>query len=221
MFDLEVSSALAVEVQDAAARCARTVAIVADDAALRRVLAAPLRASGYEVVALCASEIGRLDDMAVDCVVGEYWLGAMDGRQFLAALASHGIAAPVIFFAKSTDVGTVVRAFQAGAVDFLEGSCAERTLIGDVARACALGADRRRDADRIDEARRTLALLTPRERETMDHLVSGKSNKVAAYAMGISTRTAEIHRTRILRKLQVTNVAGMVRLASLASAAAS
>jgi two-component system response regulator FixJ len=106
---------------------------------------------------------------------------------------------------------------KAGAMDFLEKPFDDESMLGSVRRALELG---RKKHDQMAEARAAqelLALLTPRERHVLDQLVAGRSNKVAAYELGISPRTIEIHRARIMDKMNARSLSDLVRTALAAA----
>ena len=118
------------------------------------------------------------------------------------------------------DIPLAVRAIKAGAVDFIEKPFRDGLLLTRV-RESLRSVDRSHQQEvRHAEMVRRLALLTPREREVMHHLIDGEPNKVIAKALGISTRTVEIHRAHILRKLGVKSLSTLVRVAIAAGAAA-
>jgi len=141
----------------------------------------------------------------------------MDGLELQEELARRGIIIPVIIMTGHGDVPLAVRAMKAGALDFLEKPFEEEAMLGSVRRALDLG---RQKHDQMAEARAAqdlLALLTPRERHVLDQLVAGRSNKVAAYELGISPRTIEIHRARIMDKMNARSLSDLVRTALAAA----
>jgi two-component system response regulator FixJ len=141
----------------------------------------------------------------------------MDGLELQEELARRAIIIPVIIMTGHGDVPLAVRAMKAGALDFLEKPFEEEAMLGSIRRALDLG---RQKHDQIAEARAAqdlLALLTPRERHVLDQLVAGRSNKVAAYELGISPRTIEIHRARIMDKMNARSLSDLVRTALAAA----
>jgi two-component system response regulator FixJ len=111
------------------------------------------------------------------------------------------------------DVPVAVRAMKAGAVDFVEKPFTEETILETVKSALEHAAKPKRQVvDSADGASR-LRQLTPREREVLDGLVAGLPNKTIAYDLGISARTVEVHRARVMEKMQVKSLSALVRIA--------
>ncbi len=109
------------------------------------------------------------------------------------------------------DVQTAVRAMKAGAADFLEKPCNDKALLGSI--EAALGKET--DLD-IGDAIRRIAMLSARERQVLDRLLAGLPNKLIAYDLGISVRTVEVHRARMMERLGVRQFAEVVRLGIMA-----
>jgi two-component system response regulator FixJ len=120
---------------------------------------------------------------------------------------------PVIFTAHQADIPLVVRAMKAGAVDFIQKPLAEDAMIASIDEALRVGQYTHKRAAEVQIARETLAQLTPREQHVLDQLVRGHSNKMAAHVLGISTRTVEFHRARIMSKLNARNMTDLLRVA--------
>jgi two-component system response regulator FixJ len=138
----------------------------------------------------------------------------VDGLELQTILAERKIPLPVIVMTGHGDVQSAVRAMKAGAVDFIEKPYTDETLLGAIETALAR-ADRA-DGDRdVVEAARLIATLSPREREVLEGLVAGRPNKVIAFELGISVRTVEVHRSRMMERLGVHQFAEAVRLAVL------
>jgi two-component system response regulator FixJ len=139
----------------------------------------------------------------------------MDGLELQARLLQIGNRLPVILITAQGDVQSAVRAMKAGAVDFIEKPYDDEVLLNaiEIALARSFPADRARE---VVEAVQRVALLSPREREVLDGLVSGKPNKLIAFDLGISVRTVEVHRARMMERLGVRQFAEAIRLAVLA-----
>ena len=101
----------------------------------------------------------------------------------------------------------------AGAVDFIEKPFDDQRMLDSVSRALQIGHQKRDRAGAAQAAQALLALLTPRERDVFDHLVEGSPNKIVGHELGISSRTVEIHRAKIMSKLQARNLSDIVRIA--------
>jgi len=189
----------------------RTICVVDDDEAVRDSLAALFEAEGFEVVAF-ASARDFLDDgpMGARCLVTDLRMPDMNGLELLAALAGRAEAPPVIMITGHGDVPMAVRAMRLGAADFIEKPFDAQVLVRRVREVL-------RAAGPVDhggvDIRRRLELLTPREREVLEQLVIGRSNKAIGLELEISPRTVEIHRARVMEKLAVGSLAQLVRLA--------
>jgi two-component system response regulator FixJ len=191
------------------------VHIVDDDADVLQSLALLLRSHGYEVAAHERAEavLNALDDGAeAGCVVADIRMPGMDGIALQRALAARG-AVPVVIVTGHADVPLAVRAMRAGAVDFIEKPYDGARLIAAVSAALADGARRRAVRTASVEAAQRLSILSLREREVLDLLIEGRSNKLVAAALGISVRTAEVHRANLMDKVGVRDLPALVRLA--------
>jgi len=111
------------------------------------------------------------------------------------------------------DVALAVRAMKAGAVDFIEKPFEEKAVLESIERAQSRFATQHASAAAGTTAREKLATLTPRERQVFDEMVRGKQNKVIAFDLDISPRTVEVHRARVLEKLEARSLSELVRLA--------
>jgi two-component system response regulator FixJ len=194
----------------------RAVHVVDDDAAVRRSLERLLDAAGFHIVSY-ASPLAFLDTAAglSGCVLLDIRMPEMDGLEVQARLLERNISLPVIVMTGEGDIQSAVRAMKAGAVDFIEKPYDDELLIKTIEAALARGT--RADQDReIAKAARRVARLSPREREVLDALVAGRPNKVIAFDLGLSVRTVEVHRARMMERLGVRQLAEAVRLAILA-----
>jgi two-component system, LuxR family, response regulator FixJ len=197
-----------------------TVHIVDDDAAVRRSLERLLDSAGYATVAY-QSGVAFLDaaaGLSSGCVLLDLWMPGMDGLELQARLNERGSRLPLVMMTGHGDVQTAVRAMKAGAVDFIEKPFSDATLLGAI--EAALTGARRGTHDRVAaEAAVRVAALSPRERDVLDALVAGRPNKVIAYDLGISVRTVEVHRARMLGRLGTHSLAEAVRLVVMAALA--
>jgi two-component system response regulator FixJ len=190
-----------------------TVHIVDDDEAIRDSLRFLLELQGLTVrtYAGAAALLGT-DLPSAGCVLTDFHMPEIDGLQLQARMASRGIRLPVIVMTGHGDVPAAVRAMKAGAVDFLEKPFEEGQLLDAVRRA--LDENRRALAAAADAAAATqrMAALTPREREVLALVVTGKSNKEIARTLGTSPRTIDVHRARVFQKLQAETLPDLVHL---------
>jgi len=136
----------------------------------------------------------------------------MDGLGLIRDLYQTGRPLPVILVDGDSAVPTVVRVMKAGAVDYLVRPVAADTLVGAVGQAVELAEAVAEGGALPADAAQRVASLTPREREIMDELVRGRTNKDIARAYDISPRTVEIHRGRVMLKMRARNLAELVRM---------
>jgi FixJ family two-component response regulator len=180
-----------------------TVFVVDDDPAVRDALVQLLEADGFRAEAYPSAEafLAAYRRRRAGCVVLDVRLPGMSGPELQHALAARGLRLPVIFLTGHGDVATSVRALKAGALDFLEKPAQGEELLARVRNALEANArDRREEAGRA-AAQARLARLTARELEVMQLVLAGHPNKEIAQRLGISHRTVEIHRTRVMHKM--------------------
>lgn len=193
-----------------------TVYVVDDDASFRTAMTRLLRAGGYAVQTFkSAAEFLEqlLPRDLPGCVLADLRMPGQSGLDLQALLAKADNPIPVIFLTGHGDIPTTVRAMQHGAVDFLTKPVKKQNLFGALQRALARAAEVREERERIAKLRARFDVLTPREREVLAHVISGKLNKQIAADLGTGERTIKAHRASIMDKLQVQSVAELVRLA--------
>lgn len=132
------------------------------------------------------------------------------GLETLETLPARNIHAPVIVMTGHGDVQAAVRALKLGAVDFLEKPCNDNLLIETLRHAIAADVKRRREREKLQSIASAAASLTDRESDVLELLIAGKSNKEAARVLGLSPKTVERHRARIMRKFRVDSFARLV-----------
>jgi FixJ family two-component response regulator len=142
----------------------------------------------------------------------------MNGLELQDELNRRGAMIPVIFITGHGDVPMAVEAMQRGAMDFLQKPFRDQDLIDRVRKALALDRGNRARLAARHAIRSRLAILSPREMQVLRLLASGKSNKQMAGDLGVSQRTVEIHRTHVMRKMEATSVAQLVRMFLVACA---
>jgi two-component system, LuxR family, response regulator FixJ len=195
----------------------RTVYVVDDDAAVRRSLKWLLESAGLHAVAYetPSAFLAAVPNLLPGCLLIDIKMPGMDGLELQALLRQRHVPLPVIMMTAHGDVQSAVRAMKAGAVDFIEKPYHDDVLLGAI--EAALTRVERGDLGReTADAARRIATLTPRERQVLTALVTGRANKVIAYDLGISIRTVEVHRARMMERLGVRQFAEAVRLAVLA-----
>ncbi|GGO85770.1 DNA-binding response regulator [Marinobacterium nitratireducens] len=147
------------------------------------------------------------------CIVADIRMPGMSGLELQEKLNAMGATIPLIFISGHADVPTAVRAIQDGAMDLLEKPFRDQLLLDKVQSAIRRDQERRTEAEALAQLHRLYDSLTPREKQVMAEVVSGKMNKVIASDLHLSTRTVELHRANLMEKLQVHSVAELVRLA--------
>jgi two-component system response regulator FixJ len=193
-----------------------TIFVVDDDDAIRDSLQMLLESAGFGRVVVCASGRSFLDKVSPrpgDCVLLDVRMPDMDGLELQAEIKRRGMSLPVVVMTGHGDVPIAVRAMKAGAVDFIEKPFADDVLIDSVHRALAQAAVVDRERADASETKRRLDALTTREREVLEGMVAGRPNKVIAHNLGISPRTVEIHRARVMDKMQARSLSALVRMA--------
>jgi two-component system, LuxR family, response regulator FixJ len=196
------------------------VHVVDDDPGVRRSLERLLYSAGFAHVAYESVRVflDAAPSISAGCVLLDVLMPEIDGLQLQGELDRLGCHLPLIVITGQGDVPTAVRAMRAGAVDFIEKPFDDERLI--LAIEAALEGSGRRSRDReVTEAAKRIATLSPRERQVLDAVVAGRQSKVIAYDLGISVRTVEVHRARMLERLGTRRLAEAIRLAVLADLA--
>lgn len=195
----------------------RHVYVVDDDSSLRRSLQFALTASGYEPRPFVSGSdfLEELPQLSAGCVLLDIRMPEMSGFQVLSAMQTSGRRFPVIVMTGHGDIPTAVEAMKLGADDFLEKPFAEDALLTSL-RMLSERLNEWADGNRIvAESREKVALLSPRELEVLRGLIAGYPNKVTARKLSLSVRTVEAYRADLMRKMQMSSVAELVRLGLL------
>jgi two-component system, LuxR family, response regulator FixJ len=192
----------------------RTVYVLDDDAAVLRSLERLLGTANFELVTFSHPNafLAAAKTFKPGCVLLDVRLPGMSGLDVQAQLLKMRSDIAVIVVTGQGDIQTAVRAMKAGAADFLEKPYSDEALLGSIEAAF----EKEADLDMADAARR-VATLSTREREVLDGLLAGRPNKLIAYDLGISVRTVEVHRARMMERLGVRQFSEVIRLGVLAS----
>jgi two-component system response regulator FixJ len=189
------------------------VIIVDDDEAVLDSLAALLTAEGFAVEGFGSAQ-ALLDGHTrtlTGCVVTDVRMPEMDGLELIEALGARGALPPIIVITGHGDVPMAVKAMKLGARDFIEKPFDPAVLVTAIRNCMAASALL---PDRTDpELVRRIESLTPREREVLEQLVLGQSNKAIGRTLEISPRTVEIHRARVMEKMRAASLSQLVRIA--------
>ncbi|HEU4600539.1 MAG TPA: response regulator FixJ [Steroidobacteraceae bacterium] len=191
-----------------------TIFVVDDDAAVRDALKLLLRSVGQPVETFGSAQ-EFLDAYSEDrpgCLVLDIRMPGMSGLELQQKLNEKHSILPIIFITGHGDVPMAVEAMQAGAVDFIQKPFRDQDLIDRINQALEKDGSNRAALGERNDIRRRLETLTPREREVLDLVVHGKANKVIAGDLKLSQRTVEIHRARVMEKMQASSLAHLVRM---------
>lgn len=194
---------------------ASTVFVVDDDDGVRTSLGILLESAGYHpaTFASAAEFLEQHDPARPGCLLLDMRMPNMSGMELLQALSERGAFLPVIFITGHGDVPMAVEAMKNGAFDFLQKPFGQHDLLERVGRALKADEEAREALLLTEELRRRHGTLTPREKEVMGLVVAGNANKVIAMDLGLSERTVEIHRARVMEKMATRSVAHLVRMA--------
>jgi two-component system, LuxR family, response regulator FixJ len=191
-----------------------TVFVVDDDEAVRTSLKMLLKSVGRTVVDYpsATAYLSTYQFERPGCLVLDIRMPGMSGLELQDQLNARGAIVPVIFISGHADVPMAVEAVQHGAFDFLPKPFRDQDLIDRVQAAIERDAANRRQLSELQGLRQRLESLTAREREVLDLVTQGKANKVMAGDLGVSQRTIEIHRARVMEKMEANSLAQLVRM---------
>jgi FixJ family two-component response regulator len=194
------------------------ISVVDDDPSLRKAIERLLRAAELDVSTYASAQdyLAQFDPAAPGCLLLDLAMPGLSGLDLQSALAHNDDAPPIIFLTGCATVPDSVRALKSGAIEFLTKPVDDVVLLTAISSAI--------ERDRIDRSKRIelenikkkLARLTPRESEVLVHVVSGKLNKQIAGELGTVEKTIKVHRGRIMEKMEVKSLAQLVMLAAAA-----
>ena len=192
-----------------------TVFVVDDDDGMRRGTEFLVRSAGYQVRSFDSARafLDAYEPAMRGCLLLDVRMPGMSGLELQDHLREERIRIPIIIITAFANVPMAVRAMQTGAFDFIEKPFDGAALINRIRRAIAQDVSERQDQQRVREAHQRIERLTPREREVMELVVDGRLNKQIAGDLGISMKTVENHRARVMEKMEVVSLADLVRLA--------
>jgi two-component system response regulator FixJ len=191
-----------------------TVFIVDDDPAIRFAMQALMDSVNieHEIYASGDEFLESAVELRPGCLVLDIRMPGLGGLELQEELIRRGSSLPIIFITGHGDVPMAVDAMQKGAVDFIQKPFRDQDLLNRVHEALKTDQERREEQQAHAEVVERLARLTNREREVFDLVVTGKPNKVIAYDLGVSQRTVEIHRARVMEKMQARSLADLVKM---------
>jgi two-component system response regulator FixJ len=194
------------------------VHVIDDDEAMRDSLEFLFQTADLPVRVYdsAAAFLGQLDGGVTGCVVTDVRMPQMTGLDLLREIRRRGHELPVIVITGHGDIPLAVEAMQAGAQDFLEKPFNDERLLGLVRQALEREAQAQPQKEEQAAARAKLATLSHRERQVLERLVQGQLNKTIAWELGISARTVEVYRAKLMAKMGAPAFADLVRMALLA-----
>jgi FixJ family two-component response regulator len=192
-----------------------TIFIVDDDAAVRKSLARLLRSAGLAVDTFASPRefLDRHDPNTPGCLVLDVSMPGLNGLELQEALIAGGHELAIVFLTGHGDIPMSVEAMKRGAVDFLTKPVNDDDLLNAVRAATEKDRLQRQARAEVADIRQRLATLTPREREVLQHLITGQLNKQIAADLGTVEKTIKVHRARVMEKMKVHSVAELVHFA--------
>lgn len=192
-----------------------TIFVVDDDPAVLKSLGRLLRSAGLHVETCNSPQdfLARHNPALPGCLVLDVAMPGLNGLEVQQALAAIGDERPIVFLTGHGDIPTSVEAMKRGAVDFLTKPVNAEDLLKAIHSAIVKDSVRRLERDEVEEFKQRLATLTPREREVLPYVISGRLNKQIAGELGTAEKTIKVHRARVMEKMKVQSVAELVRLA--------
>lgn len=193
------------------------VYIVDDDPTICKTLSVVIGSQGYRVETFHRAEsfLEQFDPDVPGCLLLDLRLPGMSGLQLLRDERNIAYYLPTIILTGHSDVALAVSAMKAGAMDFIQKPYDREQLFSGIRSALVLAGRRHRERQSTQSVRHRLDTLTPRERELLNELVAGKSNKQIAHEWFVSLRTIENHRAHLMSKMKAKNVADLVRVVAV------
>ncbi len=190
------------------------VYIVDDDAAVRDSLSLLLGLNGFHTLPFASADdfLRVFDATWSGCLLLDIRMPGTDGLALQVALKERNVALPIIFMTAHGEVATVRTALKGGAVDYLEKPVDPDAMLAAVRAALEADSAERNKGARAGLSEQRLRTLTPREREVFELVIQGQQYRQIAAALGISPRTVEVHRARLMEKLGVRNISELVRM---------
>lgn len=199
-----------------------TVFVVDDDRAVRESLRWLVESVGLAVRTYGSAQdfLDAYDPRHPGCLVLDVRMPGASGIELQEQLRETGFDIPIIVITGHADVATAVRAMKAGAVDFIEKPFSDQLLLDHIHRSIEQDLERRAEREHSLEIVNRRESLTPRQRRVMDLVVNGLSNRMMAQDLGISLKTVEAHRAKVMEKMKAHSVAELVKLAAVCEARA-
>lgn len=190
------------------------VMVVDDDAGVRNAMRSLLKSVGLNSVLFASAQefLSAYQPSQRGCLVLDIRMPGMSGLELQQQLNLRGATIPVIFMSGHADIPMAVEAMQHGAFDFLQKPFRDQDLLDRIQRAIAKDIELRKSLGEHVRIKARLGELTPREREVLDLMTQGLQNKAVAQKLEVSPRTIEIHRARVMEKMEAHSIAELVRM---------
>jgi RNA polymerase sigma factor (sigma-70 family) len=190
------------------------VFVVDDDQAIRSSLKWLIESVGLQVEVYASADefMGSYYPGRAGCLLLDVRMPGMSGLELQEHFARNDIPIPIIIITGHGDVPMAVRAMKAGAIDFIDKPFNDELLLESIRNALAVDQQQRERQSRRAEIAARLAHLTPREHEVMEMVTEGRSNKEIAVDLGVSAKTVEAHRARVMEKMEARSLAELVRM---------
>ena len=191
------------------------VYVIDDDEAMRDSLKFLLASTGFDVVLFESAQIflDALPDLAFGCVLSDVRMPGIDGIELLKRMKARNSPLPIVIMTGHGDIPLAVEAMKLGAVDFLEKPFDDDRLVAMIETAIRRAEPAAKSEALTQDIVARVATLSPRERQVMDGLIAGLSNKLIAREYDISPRTIEVYRANVMTKMQANSLSELVRLA--------
>jgi FixJ family two-component response regulator len=191
-----------------------TVFLVDDDEAVRDSLGLLMKSVALASRSFASADefLAEFDPECAGCLVLDIRMPGMSGMELQQKLIDMRAMLPIIFITGHGDIPMAVEAMQRGAVDFIPKPFRDHELLDRINKALESDRENRDSLLEREEVEKRIELLTPREKQVMELVVQGKANKVIAGDLDVSQRTVEIHRARVMEKMQVRSLAQLVRM---------
>ncbi len=194
-----------------------TVFIIDDDEAVRRFLSGLIASVGLRVETYASAQefLDADEPSQPGCLLLDIRMPGMSGLELQKELASRNIRIPIIILTGHGNVQVAVHAMKAGAVDFIEKPFNNELLLDRIQMAVAESVDADTTRVKQDEIAHRMELLTPREHQVLDIVAAGETNKAIARRLEISEKTVEIHRAKVMEKMQAKSLADLVKMVAM------
>ena len=192
---------------------------VEDEPTIRSILVAFLEDRDYTAIEACDGDeaLDQFRSQRPDLVLCDLRMPGMDGLALLDRLNEHHVWLPTIILTGHGDIPMAVRAMKSGAVDFIEKPFNDELLLESIRNALNYDQQLRSAQSERAEIAARLAQLTPREHEVMEMVTDGRANKEIAHTLGVSAKTVEAHRARVMEKMEARSLAELVKMAVTAN----